>query len=518
MCPLAQIYCQLLDLDRQLQAQAQAIASQVDLSLYRRTLKPDPSAWWWFLEVPPKPKRKSDRFGWVWNGLTVVFLVSATSFATSTAKAFSEEGFDILGIFSSFTQGAGLALVAGGTFTDKGRKTVQNVLESVDIPKHFHAEATCLFSASLLLASATIYANLDRFGTHYYRWGQRDRRNGDNVMALRSYQKALNFSPSNRFIYAALGQLSEDMGQLEDAQAYYEQGIALSDAISVLGLGRVTLLNALQEVGWTAKVDDTTLRQVEFLFELAGQFNVVENADGGWDEEIDVVIEQHLHFGLMELATVDLEALTRRSLDTLDAEARSQVAQDREHLQAALDQFQIAHLEELKLLTLHSTKQLSELILTQLDRPIPESDLRLAVDDGLSRLTTEEQILVLEQALDSLPEAGLADAIDGAIEKAIFELGKPRCYRAITQIILRALPRVSSAPPLQPAPSGVNTLSAVHQQCGGLRDDGTFYLHTVDLNTLNIYDKTLVRKLLDIAEQALEMSKAGETAAPTREQ
>ena len=471
----AQSYVQLLELDQRLRAQSEAITAAVDLATYRQSLNPDASAWWWFLEPEEPKKHAGDRFDWVWNGLTVVFLVGTVSFATSTARAFSEEGFDVLGIFGSFSQGAGLALVAGGTFTSRGKKVVEGVLESFKIPTHYHAEITCAFSATLLLASGAMHANLHRFGQHYYSWGQADRRRGDNITALKSYQKALNFAPDNKIIYAAMGQVSENMGRLEEATAYYEQGVALSDAASALGLGRITLFNALQDVGWTAEIDEATIRQVEFLFELADLFNTLRDEEGNASEIIDVVIEQHTHFGLLELAKVDLSRniyrsvdrrnvdrrtidrrnVDRSDLDTSNPESRipepseSPTAEQLElitdaktHLSRAKQHFQSAHLEELMLLATSSEpsdqESLVNKIILLLD--LPDEFRQEPLDLLLLRLSQRQSMPLLERFISEDLSPQQLDTIIKRLAKEItFDLAKPRCYLALTEFLESSL-------------------------------------------------------------------------------
>ncbi|MBW4483420.1 MAG: tetratricopeptide repeat protein [Tildeniella torsiva UHER 1998/13D] len=270
------VYARLIKLDQRLKSKTNLISGHGDLENSRQSINPNAQAWWWFLTPAPKATKQheQDRFDWAWNGLTVVFLVMTTSFATSTAKAFSIQGFDVVGLFSSFIQGAGLAFVAGGAFTDKGQRAVQSALRSVNIPCHHHSEATCLLSASLLTMSFLGYSNLYRLGNLYYSWGQGERDRGDNISAFQTFQKVLDFAPNKKEAYSALGQVAEKMGRLEDASTYYEQGLALSDPASALGMARLVLINTLKESGWAAPMDNQKVREVEFYLELASQFNL----------------------------------------------------------------------------------------------------------------------------------------------------------------------------------------------------------------------------------------------------
>lgn len=463
--PSAKTYARLIQLDQRLNAKKTVIATHGHLETSRQSLNPPESSWWWFIALPPQTvkQHEKDRFDWIWNGLTVVCLVTATSFATSTAKAFSIQGFDVLGLFSSFIQGAGLAFIAGGAFTDKGQKTVQNALRSVNIPSHHHAEATCLLSASLLAVSFTGYSNLYRLGNLYYAWGQGERDRGDNISAFRTFQKTLDFAPNKREAYSALGQVAEKMGRLEEAATYYEQGLALSDPASALGLARLGLINTLKESGWNQPMDSTKVREIEFFLELASQFNVLFDEDGNAREVVDVVIDSQTHYGILELAKIDFAAMRPSQAGAATVEQKRATLAARLHLRRALTYFQEAHWEESLTLATYRPEDQQALLAEVLQPSQPVASLALA-DPQLSE--GEERLLRL--ALDQAGNRTHLDFIDpelvGALaqrnylerthlidrfiaqelppelkkqldENLTLDLGKPRCYIAIILLI-----------------------------------------------------------------------------------
>ncbi|MBD2181976.1 tetratricopeptide repeat protein [Planktothrix sp. FACHB-1355] len=260
----------LIDLDERLKELAGIIAKKFPLASYRLSVNPPESSWWWFLEsFVPREVHKHDRFDWVWYGLTLGCMVVATTFGSSTAQAFSSEGFDILGTFSTVGQAVGMLLLAGGVLTENGKETVENALKSVGIPPHFHAEA--IFGASALMAASTyvVYANLPTIGEYYYKQGQISSTQGDVVSALDLYKRALNFNPNDSKIYVALGKVSEDMGQLKEAISYYEKGRSFNDPAALNGLGRVLVFQSLEDVGWTAKIDEKVERRADFFLVAA---------------------------------------------------------------------------------------------------------------------------------------------------------------------------------------------------------------------------------------------------------
>ena len=110
---------QLILLDQRLRSQSNVLTQQAQLADCRQSLQPPESAWWWWLDPPPAQMPWWSRFDWCWNLLTVGCLVITGTFITNTAQAFSTSGFDLIGTFSTITQGAGLVLVAGAALTDK---------------------------------------------------------------------------------------------------------------------------------------------------------------------------------------------------------------------------------------------------------------------------------------------------------------------------------------------------------------------------------------------------------------
>lgn len=304
-------YILLLDLDERLEKIGEAIATHLPLENYRRSLKPPKSSWWWFfkpLEVSSKV-HKHDQFDWAWNALTVVFLVFSTSFATNTAKAFSTQGFDLLGTFSTISQGAGLALVAGGVLTDKGKRVSENILHSLKVPPHFYAEATCGFSFVILGTTALINSNLPAIGDLYYSWAETNRQNGDLTTAFSQYQRALQFNSENSKLHVALGKVAEAQGDLQKAQTHYENGRQMNDPEAMSGLGRVLILQSLEEAGWTARIDEKAARRAELLLDAAF----------GKTSDQEMLTDIYINYGILDFVEFEMQPLTGMSEEVKSA-------------------------------------------------------------------------------------------------------------------------------------------------------------------------------------------------------
>lgn len=258
--PSSQTLAELISLDRRLLALAEAIACDDQLIDCRKSLQPPETAWWWFLPPPKEPIPKSDKFDWVWNGLTVACLLFATTFATNTFKAFSQNGMNLLQTFGTISQSAGLVLVSGGALTDKGQKAVKDILASFKIPPAYYAETTFAFSALVLLGTYGINQSLVPLGEFYYKQGNNFYNQGELSQAQKRYEEALSLNPDNANISVALGNIYATVEEYDQAKAQYKLGLNQGDPASLNGLGRVILRTA---------TSNSELFQAEAVFRLA---------------------------------------------------------------------------------------------------------------------------------------------------------------------------------------------------------------------------------------------------------
>lgn len=274
----------LAELDLELKQRSDIVCTDKELQQMRQSLQPPESAWWWYLEPAnedSKAKSWLDRFDWVWNVGTVVCLVVATSFITQTAKAFSNEGFDFLGTLSTIGQGAGLAFVAGGALTDKGKKAVESTLMSMKVPASLHAEAT--FGASLLLMGAAygIHHNLPKVGDFYFEQAQEHEAKGEWSQALKSYKRALNFAQDDYKSQIAVGFLYEKLGNFDKAIEVYKSGSVYGVPQFLNAQARVMLMAELQKNNWQGGVNEEVIREATSLLDRADK--AIRDYDRGLD-------------------------------------------------------------------------------------------------------------------------------------------------------------------------------------------------------------------------------------------
>ena len=262
----------LVELDLKLKQHRNAICQTEHFEQLRESFQPPQSSWWWHLTLAPEtssPKPFSARFDWIWNVGTVVCLVLSTSFITQTAKAFSTEGFDFLGTLSTITQGAGIAFLAGGALTDKGRQAVSQTLVSVKIPPSLHAEVT--FGAALVLLGASygINQNLNIVGGWYFQKGQYHEAKGEWSQAFKGYQRALTFAPDDYKTQIAVGFLHERLGNFEQAVNEYKKGSAFGIPEFLNAQARVTLMGAFEKNNWQVGVNEKAVLEAHSLLQRA---------------------------------------------------------------------------------------------------------------------------------------------------------------------------------------------------------------------------------------------------------
>jgi tetratricopeptide (TPR) repeat protein len=262
----------LVELDLDLKQKSGIICNAENLRQLRQSFQPPESSWWWHLEPPAEPshlKPLSDKFDWLWNVGTVACLVLATSFITQTAKIFSNEGFDFLGTLSTISQGAGLAFVASGALTDRGKQAVAKTLNTIKVPASLHAEVT--FGASLVLLGAAygINQNSPLVGNWYFDQAQHHEAQGEWSQAFKSYKRALNFAPDDYKTQIAFGFLYEKLGSFDQAVEEYKKGTAFGIPEFLNAQARAMLMGGFQKNSWQGGIDSKIIHEAEDLLERA---------------------------------------------------------------------------------------------------------------------------------------------------------------------------------------------------------------------------------------------------------
>lgn len=316
--PTARELEQILQLDRQLQTLANCIFCDSDVYVCREQIQPEDSAWWWFLEVQqPNPPAYLTTLDGLWKLGAAACLALAATFMTQTVKAFSTQGFDVLGTMGAIAQGAGLAIVAQGTLTDNGKDRLHDTLHDLGIPTYLHEEVSFALAFSALLASYGFHSNLYRFSEYYHHLGQRQEAAKQWSDAKKSYARALDFSETNDAALLSLGQLTEGLGEYEEAAQIYQKGILSGDPQFYNSLGRSRLRRDLEANGWQGQLDRAVLSDALSLFNRAKQASEI-----GYQSNAEMTIDQlaletdiQINLGIAQWASVDLNLMQRNPED-----------------------------------------------------------------------------------------------------------------------------------------------------------------------------------------------------------
>jgi tetratricopeptide (TPR) repeat protein len=229
----------LLELDNFLKQQAHAIARGAKLAEWRATFHPSTEAWWWFLEpTSDEEVSHSNRLDPLFNGLTIAGLTAVGAYMTTFVQLFATGGFGFLETLGLLGQG-GLILTVIRTLQNTGQEKIKNLLKKLNISPQFHSQATLGITAMLLLASVGVNNSLPEIGKWNYREGEKLYEKGLLVKAKAKYEQAAKIAPEDSDILIALGEISESLGDLDQAQKLYQRVVERGDARAFNNLGRV---------------------------------------------------------------------------------------------------------------------------------------------------------------------------------------------------------------------------------------------------------------------------------------
>jgi tetratricopeptide (TPR) repeat protein len=209
------------------------------LAEWRATFHPSTEAWWWFLEpTSDEEVSHSNRLDPLFNGLTIAGLTAVGAYMTTFVQLFATGGFGFLETLGLLGQG-GLILTVIRTLQNTGQEKIKNLLKKLNISPQFHSQATLGITAMLLLASVGVNNSLPEIGKWNYREGKKLYEKGLLVKAKAKYEQAAKIAPENSDILIALGEISESLGDLDQAQKLYQRVVERGDARAFNNLGRV---------------------------------------------------------------------------------------------------------------------------------------------------------------------------------------------------------------------------------------------------------------------------------------
>ena len=146
----------LLKLDDRLRNCAGVLYDAAPLDEWRQTLRPDESAWWWYLR---RPIHRLDRYDWLWSALSIVPLTATVSLLVDMSSRLADGEF-LVGSFAVVIQSVLTLLTASSVLTETGRKAMKVVFDSLRIPSYFRQEMKLLLSLMVLGLTLTIHSIL----------------------------------------------------------------------------------------------------------------------------------------------------------------------------------------------------------------------------------------------------------------------------------------------------------------------------------------------------------------------
>ncbi len=221
--PESEVLLQIFDLDSRLKGQAKKITATVDLAASRASLNPPATAWWWFLKPP---LHIFDRLDWLWSSLSVVSLTGSFSLALYISSCFLVGGADFFGMLAVSSQVILTVLKVQGSFTEGGKRSLQNFLSHINLPKYWWREVELGLSGALLAGLVAFYSTLPQIGEGYRQSGIKNFEAGHLASAQDDFQRALHLNPDDVETNFYLGLLYEDLQQLGKAKEQYRIAVA----------------------------------------------------------------------------------------------------------------------------------------------------------------------------------------------------------------------------------------------------------------------------------------------------
>jgi len=234
---------QLLDLDAQLLQRVTDLPEDT-LTSWRRTLRPPESHWWWY----PEREREQSDLPWILLAGTLTTLT--LPLAVEIIRRLWDGAPDTVSVLGTLLT----LLLTGSPFTQRGREFTRWLLRRIPLlVPHLRAQAMAAMAllAFLLMLVGRLLV-LPPLATAYNESGLAALQAGDLTAAQRRFRRAVALNPDFAVGYYHVANVYEEIGQPEEAIAWYRRALArdLNLAPAYSNLGRLHLLqdNARQAV------------------------------------------------------------------------------------------------------------------------------------------------------------------------------------------------------------------------------------------------------------------------------
>ncbi|BAZ33740.1 tetratricopeptide TPR_2 (plasmid) [Cylindrospermum sp. NIES-4074] len=211
-------------LDERLRKQVNVIAPLIESANLRASFHPDEKAWWWFLEV--SKTQWSDRFDWLWSGVSVTCLTVSLGLIGDISPRFLTGVPDAFGAVAVSTQSILTLLVAGGALTKIGQESLRQLLKTINIPEKYWHELGAFASFLVVLGLFSFRQYLPQIATNFYtNPGIESRKKGDWSSADEQFNRAIKLNADDAQAHFQLGNLYEDMQMVDKARPEYQLAI-----------------------------------------------------------------------------------------------------------------------------------------------------------------------------------------------------------------------------------------------------------------------------------------------------
>lgn len=205
--------------------------------VWKETLSYSNRAWWWKLEA--------DRNKWFsrTNGaskvLSLVFLTISLGLMGDITPRFLLGNPDAFSATAASIQSVLTLLTAGITLTAQGKTELKNWLKAIKLPEKYWHELGAITSCLLMLGFFGIQKSLPALSEHYVEIAQASRKKGDWGTAEEHLKRSLYLNTDNADAQFSLGNLYEDLQQLDQARVQYQLSFQGGNLVAGNNLARL---------------------------------------------------------------------------------------------------------------------------------------------------------------------------------------------------------------------------------------------------------------------------------------
>jgi tetratricopeptide (TPR) repeat protein len=227
--PPPSLLLQLADLDRRLQKEQANVVRVEDYPHWRNSFQPPTSAWWWHFEI--STPHWWERFDWLWNGLTLVFLAISLSLIADAIPRFLSGGLDTIGVLAVIIPSL-LALVTSGALTPIGREARNYLFQK--LARSYWSFASMAIALVFLVLLVVFHHFFPQIAVYFHDRGEQQYQAGQLERALSNYQKAIALNPNYARAHYHLGIVYEDLQQFDKANAEYQLAVRQDNSANSL--------------------------------------------------------------------------------------------------------------------------------------------------------------------------------------------------------------------------------------------------------------------------------------------